>query len=76
MTTYGKIGVKAWIFKGEIIGDPFEQREESERQARSGGRGRGPGGRRLGDSRSSRRGTGDFGRPDRRSDRRGGNRDR
>jgi len=76
MTTYGKIGVKAWIFKGEIIGDPFEQREESQRQARSGGRGRGPGGRRLGDSRSSRRGTGDFGRPDRRSDRRGGDRDR
>ena len=22
-TTYGKIGIKTWIFKGEIIGDPF-----------------------------------------------------
>ena len=74
-TTYGTIGVKAWIFKGEIIGDPFEQREESQRQSRSGPRGRGSG-RRLSDGRGSRRGAGDFGRPERRSDRRGTSRDR
>lgn len=24
-TTYGKIGIKTWIFKGEIIGDPFAE---------------------------------------------------
>jgi small subunit ribosomal protein S3 len=24
-TTYGKIGIKTWIFKGEIIGDPFDE---------------------------------------------------
>jgi len=54
MTTYGKIGVKAWIFKGEIIGDPFEQR--AERQARSERRSR----RRSGPRRRS----GDFARRD------------
>ena len=24
-TTYGKIGIKTWIFKGEIIGNPFDE---------------------------------------------------
>ena len=59
MTTYGKIGVKAWIFKGEIIGDPFEQR--AERQARTERRSR----RRSGPRRRS----GDFARRENNSNR-------
>ncbi|MXY57671.1 MAG: 30S ribosomal protein S3, partial [Gammaproteobacteria bacterium] len=27
MTTYGIIGVKVWIFKGEILGDEPESRD-------------------------------------------------
>ncbi|MDZ7315561.1 MAG: 30S ribosomal protein S3 [candidate division KSB1 bacterium] len=27
-TTYGTIGVKVWIFKGEVIGDPFREQEK------------------------------------------------
>ena len=59
MTTYGKIGVKAWIFKGEIVGDPFEQR--AERQARTERRSR----RRSGPRRRS----GDFARRENNSSR-------
>jgi small subunit ribosomal protein S3 len=31
-TTYGVIGVKVWIFKGEIIGDRAAQAESAEKQ--------------------------------------------
>ena len=34
-TTYGVIGVKVWIFKGEIIGDA-EESQEALRRATSG----------------------------------------
>jgi small subunit ribosomal protein S3 len=25
LTTYGIIGVKVWVFKGEVMDDPFKQ---------------------------------------------------
>ena len=49
-TTYGKLGVKVWLYKGEILSQPDEGRvlvrqEPKKRQARGGGR-RSPRGRR------------------------------
>ena len=28
LTTYGIIGVKVWVFKGEVMGDPFKQEDK------------------------------------------------
>jgi small subunit ribosomal protein S3 len=36
-TTYGKIGVKVWIYNGEILGDPLKERAKPS-QAAEGGR--------------------------------------
>lgn len=40
-TTYGKIGVKVWIYRGEVIADVIRQ-GTSQRERREGGRGRRP----------------------------------
>lgn len=54
-TTYGKIGVKVWIYRGEVIpGQAPERRERPERGDRRGGDRRGPGGSRQGDRRGPR----------------------
>ena len=58
-TTYGKIGVKTWIFKGEVIGTAETLHEESSVQTAT-GPGAGPSrprrrGERFGDDESTRR---------------------
>lgn len=61
-TTYGKIGVKTWIFKGEIIGTPGDAADETTRRRQAGQREnsgsrrqeRGRGDRRSGDQRRGR----------------------
>ena len=58
-TTYGKIGVKTWIFKGEVIGTAETLQEESSVQTAT-GPGAGPSrprrrGERFGDDESTRR---------------------
>lgn len=35
-TTYGKIGVKVWIYKGEILGDPLKDRAKPSQAAEGG----------------------------------------
>ena len=54
-TTYGKIGVKCWIYKGEVLADRANAGERSERRERRGDR-RPGGDRRQG---GDRRGAGD-----------------
>jgi small subunit ribosomal protein S3 len=44
LTTFGRIGVKVWIYKGEIL-SPAEVRERRAERARQGGEGDGDGGR-------------------------------
>ena len=58
-TTFGRIGVKVWIYKGDVTGTRAERAaQKAARQAAQGGRG----------GRGGRRGRGD--RPDRRGGRR------
>ncbi|MFR6278341.1 MAG: hypothetical protein ACLULM_05590 [Acutalibacter sp.] len=33
-TTYGRIGVKVWLYKGEVLNDRGERRERTERNDR------------------------------------------
>ena len=67
-TTYGKIGVKVWIYKGEVLASSTDrQRRSRDRDDRSKRRGNGRRGDRRGDRRQ-----GGFG--GRRDDRRGGQR--
>lgn len=58
-TTYGKIGVKAWVYRGEVLpGQVLERRERPERGDRRGGDRRGggrPGGPGRGDDRRGQR---------------------
>ena len=66
-TTYGKIGVKVWIYHGEVLSEVARTGERPERrQRRDDRRGDRRGDRRNGDRRSQGRGEG------RRDDRRGG----
>ncbi|MBQ9467541.1 MAG: 30S ribosomal protein S3 [Clostridia bacterium] len=62
-TTYGKIGVKVWIFKGEVLPDVKKHfttvKPEEPAPARSDRRDRRPGGRRDGDRRPGDRRPGD-----------------
>ncbi len=37
-TTYGKIGVKVWIYKGEILGNPLKDRAKPQQQEQGGKR--------------------------------------
>jgi small subunit ribosomal protein S3 len=69
-TTYGKIGIKVWIFKGEVFG----KRELSPNAGMATGAGSGPDGgdRRGGDRRGDRRGGDRDNRGGRGGDRRGG----
>ena len=32
-TTYGRIGVKVWVYKGEVLGNPLKDRKRPEQQA-------------------------------------------
>ncbi len=62
-TTYGKIGVKCWIYKGEVLPDmPLEEVSRPSRTQQQGPRDRrGGGGGRGGDRRGPRRDYGDRG---------------
>ena len=50
-TTYGKIGVKCWIYKGEVLADKANNGERSERRERRSDRGERRGDRRNGERR-------------------------
>jgi len=61
-TTYGKIGVKCWIYKGEVLPDmPLEEVSRPSRTQQQGPRDRRGGGGRGGDRRGPRRDYGDRG---------------
>src|SRR4051812_7742793 len=48
-TTFGRIGVKVWIYKGEVAGTPAEREAQAAARAGAPGRGRGGAGGRGGD---------------------------